>query len=152
LYLLGLSYGAASDALEALQMLLSKPLYLGKTTIYRNVQGVGQKIRRLRQAWLREGQRVRVIGADTTRVNCKGESIPVGVVVDDLTGIELTIDIPEGETAETQLACLREIAEIVGAEVLVSDDDDTPKTGDFRTAFQPRGPSPEGASRRRPTS
>lgn len=128
LYLLGLSYGAVSDALEALAVLLSKPLYLSKTTIYRNVQGAGHKVRRLRQAWLSRGQRVRVIGADTTKVKCKGESIPVGVVVDDLTGIELTIDILEDETAETQLAWIREIAEVVGAEVLVSDDADALKT------------------------
>jgi len=128
LYLLGLSYGAVSDALEALGMLLSKPLYLAKTTVYRNVQAAGQKVRRLRQAWLSRGQRVRVIGADTTKVKCKGESIPVGVVVDDLTGIELTIDILENETAETQLAWIRELAEVVGAEVLVSDDADALKT------------------------
>jgi hypothetical protein len=128
LYLLGLSYGAVSDALEALALLLSKPLYLSKTTVYRNVQGVGQKVRRLRQAWLSKRQRVKVIGADTTKVKCKGESIPVGVVVDDLTGIELTIDILEDETAETQLAWIREIAELVGAEVLVSDDADALKT------------------------
>jgi transposase-like protein len=77
LYLLGLSYGAVSDALEALAVLLSEPLYLGKTTVYRNVQGAGQKVRRLRQAWLSKGQRVKVIGADTTKVKCQGESIPV---------------------------------------------------------------------------
>jgi hypothetical protein len=128
LYLLGLSYGAVSDALEALAVLLSKPLYLGKTTIYRNVQEAGHKVRRVRRAWLSRGQRVRVIGADTTKVKCKGESISVGVVVDDLTGIELTIDILEDETAETQLAWIREIAEAVGAEVLVSDDADALKT------------------------
>ncbi len=50
LYLLGLSYGAVSDVLGALQLLLSKPLSLGKTTVYRNVQAAGQKVRRLRRA------------------------------------------------------------------------------------------------------
>jgi len=37
-------------------------------------------------------------------------------VVDDLTGIELTVDLLEDETAESQLAWLREIAQLVGAE------------------------------------
>lgn len=115
-----------ASLLEALAVLLSKPLslgkdqglpYLSKTTVHRNVQGVGQKVRRLRQAWLSKRQWVKVIGADTTKVKCKGESIPVGAVVDDLTGIELTIDILEHETAETQLAWIREIAELVGATV-----------------------------------
>jgi len=128
LYLLGLSYGAVSDALGALEVLLSKPLYLGKTTVYRNVRAAGQKVRRLRQAWLRKGQRIRVLGTDTTKVKCKGEELAVGVVVDDLTGIELTIDILDDETAETQLAWLREITEMVGAEVLTSDDADALKT------------------------
>ena len=128
LYLLGLSYGAVSDALGALGTLLSKPLSLGKSTVYRNLQASGQKARGLRQAWLqkglrpRRGQRIRVIGADVTRLQCQGQSIPVGVVVDDLTGIELTVDLLEDETAESQLAYgpvgawLREIAQLVGAE------------------------------------
>jgi hypothetical protein len=128
LYLLGLSYGAVSEALEALEILLSKPLYLGKTTVYRNVQASGQKARGLRRAWLQKGHRIRVIGADVTRVQCQGQSLLVGVVVDGLSGIELTIDILEDETAETQLAWLREIAETVGAEVLTTDDADALKT------------------------
>jgi len=73
------------------------------------VQAAGQKARRLHRAWLREGRRIRVIGADTTKVKCNGESLLIGVVVDELTGIELSIDILEDETAETQLAWLREI-------------------------------------------
>jgi transposase-like protein len=125
LYVLGLSYGGVSDVLEALQTLLGKALFLSKTTVYRNVQASGQETRRLRRAWLQQGRRVRVIGADLTRVQCQGESLVVGVVVDDLKGIELSVDILDDETAETQLAWLRRIAEAVGAEVLVSDDADT---------------------------
>jgi len=102
--------------LQALGAFLSKPLSLGKSTVYRNLQASGQKARRLRQAWLQKGQRIRVIGADVTRVKCKGEELAVGVVVDDMTGIELTIDILEDETAESQLAWLQEIAQLVGAE------------------------------------
>ena len=125
---MGLSYGGVSDVLEALQTLLGKTLFLSKTTVYRNVQACGKEARRLRRAWLQQGRRVRVIGADLTRVQCQGESLVVGVVVDDLEGIELSVDILDDETAETQLAWLRQIAEQVGAEVLVSDDADALKT------------------------
>jgi hypothetical protein len=125
---LGLSYGGVSDVLEALQTLLGKTLFLSKTTVYRNVQACGKEARRLRRAWLQQGRRVRVIGADLTRVQCQGESLVVGVVVDDLECIELSVDILDDETAETQLAWLRQIAEQVGAEVLVSDDADALKT------------------------
>jgi len=124
LYVLGLSYGAVSDALDALQILLGKALFLSKTTVYRNVQASGQETRHLRWAWLQQGRRIRVIGADLTRVQCQGESLVIGVVVDDLKGIELSVDILDDETAETQVAWLRQIAEQVGAEVLVSDDAD----------------------------
>lgn len=65
--LLGLSYGAVSDALEALAILFSKPLYLGKTTVFRNVQRAGHKAGSLRRAWLEKGKRIRVVGADVLR-------------------------------------------------------------------------------------
>jgi transposase-like protein len=127
LYVLGLSYGGVSDALDALQTLLGKALFLSKTTVYRNVQASGQETRRLRRAWLQQGQRIRVIGADLTRVQCQGKSLVIGVIVDDLEGIELSVDILDDETAETQVAWLRQIAEQVRAEVLVSDDADALK-------------------------
>ena len=38
LYVLGLSYGAVSDVLAALQTLLDKPMFLGKTTVHRKGQ------------------------------------------------------------------------------------------------------------------
>jgi hypothetical protein len=63
---LGLSYGAVSDVLDALQTLLGKALFLSKTTVYRNVQASGQKTRHLRRAWLQQDRRICVIGADLT--------------------------------------------------------------------------------------
>lgn len=128
LYVLGLSYGAVSDALMALQLLLNQALSVGKTTVYRNVQAAGQAARRLRRAWLQQGRKIRVLGADLTRVQCHGESLVVGVVVDDVTGIELSIDILDDESADSEVAWLREIAALVGAKVLTTDDADAFKT------------------------
>lgn len=125
LYVLGLSYGAVAEALAALQLLLDKAVFLSKSTVYRNVQSAGQSARRMHRTWLGQGRKIRVIGADLTRVRCQGESLVVGVVVDDVTGIELSVDILDDESAETQVAWLREIADLVEAEVLVSDDADT---------------------------
>jgi transposase-like protein len=127
LYVLGLSYGAVSDVLDALQTLLGKALFLSKTTVYRNVQASGQKTRHLRWACLQQGRRIQVIGADLTRLQCQGESLVIGVVVDDLQGIELSVDILDDETAQTQVAWLRQISELVGADVLVTDDADALK-------------------------
>ena len=118
LYILGLSYGAVSDVLDALGW------FLGKTTVFRDVQATGGRAQQLREAWLQQGQKTQVIGADLTRVKCNGENLVVGVVVDDHSGIELAIDILEDESAESILAWLHEVVKLVGAEVLVSDDAD----------------------------
>jgi hypothetical protein len=110
---------------EACDASQGNALFLSKSTVYRNVQAAGQAAQRLRRAWLRQGRKIRVIGADLTRVQCQGESLVIGVVVDDVTGIELSVDILDDESADSQVAWLREIADLVGAEVLVSDDADT---------------------------
>lgn len=119
LYTLGLSYGGVADLLRAFGCAL------GKTRVYYNVQAGGERAIELRKAWLK-AQRgpIRVIAADLTRVQCKGQSLAVGVVVDDARGVELTVDVLDGEDAATIERWLKEVAEAVGAEVLVSDDAD----------------------------
>lgn len=119
LYILGLSYGGVVDLLEA----FGCPL--GKTRVYYNVQAAGERAIELRKAWLK-AQRgpIRVIAADLTRVQCKGDQFVVGVAVDDESGTELTVDVLDGEDAATIKEWLKDIAEAVGAEVLVSDDAD----------------------------
>ena len=126
LYLLGLSYGGVVDALEVLSKLLDKPLYLGKSTVYRNVQEAGEGARQFQKAWRKSGQGIRVIGADLTQVKCKGETLTLGVAVDDTRGIMLSIEILEDETTESLAKWLKEVVEAVGAEVevLVTDDAD----------------------------
>lgn len=119
LYLLGLSYGAVEDALAALEW------FLGKTTVWRNVQAAGEKVRELRQAWL-QGQagKVRVVGGDPTHVRCGGEDVVVGVAVDDERGITLDIVLLENERTETLKTWLLPLLDLVGAEVLTTDDAD----------------------------
>ena len=120
LYLLGLSYGAVEDALAALEC------FLGKTTVWRNVQAAGEKVRELRQAWLQQqAGKVRVVGGDPTHVRCGGEDVVVGVAVDDERGITLDIVLLENERTETLKTWLLPLLDLVGAEVLTTDDADS---------------------------
>ncbi len=121
LYVLGLSYGAVSLALDALGHPLSK------TAVYEAVQAAGEKVPGLRReaVQLSEGQaKVAAVGADLTSVKCKGEWLSVGVSVDAQEGIALTVDILDDAEAATLKAWVGEVASAVGAEVLVSDDAD----------------------------
>ena len=122
LYVLGLSYGAVVLLLEALG------LWIGKTTVYEAVQAVAERVPGMKQAQLLEGYRTAALGADLTSVKCKGKWLPLGVTVDALTGLTLSIDRLSGEDAQTLKAWLEPIIETVDARVLVTDDADALKT------------------------
>lgn len=118
LYVLGLSYGAVSDFLGAVGV------FIGKTTVYRNVQAAGLQAR---QQQSQSRGRQKVLGSDGTYVKVKGVTVGVQVVVDDsqqdLLGLELVVSENEPE----MVTLIGEIATQVGAEVLVSDDLDSYK-------------------------
>jgi transposase-like protein len=120
-YIMGLSYGAVSLVMTA----LGHPL--GKTAAYQAVQAAGQKVAGLRRQEVPLATArllVAALGADLTSVKCKGEWLTVGVTTDAIAGTTLTIDILENGGADTLCQWVREVAEAVGAEVLVSDDAD----------------------------
>lgn len=116
---LGMSYGAVATALAALGFPLSK------VGVYYAVQAAGAAVPGLRrEAVSRGGGRVVGLGTDLTSVRCKGRWLTVGVSVDAVDGLALTVDLlPNGEAA-TLTAWVEELAAAVGAEVLVSDDAD----------------------------
>jgi hypothetical protein len=122
-YVLGMSYGAVAIALAALGCPLSK------VAVYNAVQAAGTRVAGLRrEAVTRGGGRVAGLGVDLTSVRCQGAWLTVGVSVDAVTGLALAIDLlPNGEAA-TLTAWVQELAAILGAEVLVSDDADGFKT------------------------
>lgn len=122
LYVLGLSYGAVTLLLEALG------LWMGKTTVYEAVQAMGERVPGMRQTNLLEGYRTPALGADLTSVKCKGKWLPLGVTVDPLTGLTLSIDQLSGEDAQTLKAWLEPIIKRIDARVLVTDDADALKT------------------------
>jgi len=114
LYVLGLSYGGVSDFLGAIGVLI------GKSSVYRNVQEAGFQSRLRQQEEHEKGQSV--IGSDGTYIKVKGVKVGIQVVVadgsQDLLGLELTTS----ENSAEAVKMVQEIAQKVGAEVLVSDD------------------------------
>jgi transposase-like protein len=122
-YVLGMSYGAVSMALTALGWPLSK------VAVYYAVQEAGAAVAGLRRdAVGRGGGRVVGLGVDLTSVRCRGEWLTVGISVDAVAGTVLSLDLlPNGEAA-TLTVWVQELATVLGAEVLVSDDADGFKT------------------------
>ena len=121
LYVLGLSYGAVALALQA----LGHPF--GKTSVYDAVQAAGERVPGLRRSVIelpKAAGQVPAIGADLTSVKCRGKWLSVGVSVDAISGLALTIDLLDDGEAETLTKWLEEVAAAVGAEVVVTDDAD----------------------------
>jgi len=118
LYVLGLSYGAVALVLESLG------IGIGKTSVYRAVQAAAEKVPGMQQHRLLEGYRTKAVGADVTSVRCNGEWLPLGISVDAIHGLTLSIDQLPGEEAEQLKAWLEPILETVDADVLVTDDAD----------------------------
>lgn len=118
LYLLGLSYGAAALMLEALGV------YLSKSSVYRSVQAAAEAVPGMKCTELLEGYRTRALGADLTSVRCKGQWLSIGVIVDPINGLVLSIDHLEREDAQTLKEWIEPIADQVGAQTLVTDDAD----------------------------
>jgi len=118
LYVLGLSYGAVEIVLASLG------IGIGKTSVYRAVQAAAEKVPGMKRENLLEGYRTKAIGADITSVKCKGKWIQIGIIVDAINGMTLSIDQMPGEDAEQLKAWLGPILDTVDADVLVSDDAD----------------------------
>lgn len=121
LYILGLSYGAVEIVLNSLGM------GIGKTSVYRAVQFVVTRVPGLKRENLLSGYQTKAVGADVTSVRCNGKWVTIGIVVDAVNGMVLSIDELSGQDAKQLQAWLEPILDAVGAEVLVSDDADALK-------------------------
>jgi hypothetical protein len=119
-YVLGMSYGAVAIALGALGWPLSK------VAVYYAVQEAGAAVVGLRRAAVaRGGGRVVALGVDLTSVRCAGQWLTVGVSVDAVRGTVLSLDLLPNGDALTLTAWVQDLATVLGAEVLVSDDADS---------------------------
>jgi transposase-like protein len=123
LYILGLSYRGVEDFLSALGF------YLDHTSVYRNVQAAGEQAQRIRETWLcQTAGKVSVVGGDLTYLACRGERVTVAVAIDAQAGVMLDIEIVDNEETETLQRWLDPLLKLVGAEVLITDDQDAFKT------------------------
>lgn len=118
LYILGLSYGAVEIVLGSLWV------SIGKTSVYRAVQSASEKVAGMKQQKLVTGYKTKAVGADVTSIRCNGKWVPIGISVDAVNGMVLSIDKLEGEDAEQLKAWLEPILDAVDADVLVTDDAD----------------------------
>jgi len=127
LYILGLSYGAVEIVLSSLGM------GIGKTSVYRAVQAVAKQVPGMRCEKLLSGYKTKAVGADVTSVRCNGKWVTVGIAVDAINGMVLSIDELAGEDAEQLQAWLEPILDAVDADVVVSDDADAFKNVSDKT-------------------
>jgi len=118
LYMLGLSYGAVEIVLSSLG------IGIGKTSVYRAVQAVAKQVPGMKREELLGEYKTKAVGADVTSVRCHGKWVTVGIAVDAINGMVLSIDELPGEDAEQLKAWLEPILDAVDADVVVSDDAD----------------------------
>ena len=118
LYILGLSDGAVE------LVLVSLGVGIGKTSVYREVQSAAEKVPGMKQKNLLTGYKTKAVGADVTSVRCNGQWVQIGISVDAVNGLVLSIDKLPGEDAEQLKAWLEPILDAVDADVLVTDDAD----------------------------
>lgn len=116
LYVLGISYGGVADFLGAFGQ------SIGKTTVYDNVQAAGIQSRQRQKQTSEEDKQRPVIGSDGTYIKIRGKKVGIQIVVDDSTEELLGLTLTSSENSPEAEEMVREIAEKVGAEVLVSDD------------------------------
>jgi transposase-like protein len=114
MYGLGLSCSAASHLLGALGA------EIGKTSVWRDAQEAGEALREKRPAG-----KARVLGADETVFKLKGEEVLVGFVVDGVSGKTLGFEVLFEGDGRAFKEWLEPYAREMGAEVLVSDDNDS---------------------------
>lgn len=119
LYVLGLSYGAVEIVLYSLG------IGIGKSSVYRAVQSVAEKVPGMKKEKLLDGYRTKAVGADITSIRCNGQWIPIGIVVDATNGIVLSIDELPGEDAEQLKAWLEPILDAVEADAFKKVSDET---------------------------
>jgi transposase IS66 family protein len=96
--------------------------------VYDAVQEAAQRVPGLKREQVFAGVRTPALGADLTGVSCKGEWLPLGISVDAISGLALSIDALSAEDSKALKEWIEPIANSVGATVLVTDDADGFKT------------------------
>jgi hypothetical protein len=93
------------------------------------VQETAKLVPGLKQGQVFAGIRTPALGGDLTSVKCKGEWVPLGITVDPISGLALTIDALPAQDIKALQDWIEPIAKSVGAQVLVTDDADGAEDG-----------------------
>jgi hypothetical protein len=88
------------------------------------VQAAATRVPDLRREQVAANLRTPALGGDVTSVKCHGQWLLLGLTVDDVHGLVLTVDPLPGEAADELETWLAPIATAVGAQLLVTDDAD----------------------------
>lgn len=118
LYYLGLSYGAASVALQAFGV------YISKSQVYGAVQEMAKAWPELSRRAILERVRTPVPGSDLVYAKSDDEWLSLELSVNDGAGTFLAVGQFPTEDAETLVTSIAPIAQAVGAEILLSDGED----------------------------
>jgi hypothetical protein len=92
---------------------------LSKTEVYNTVQAAARRIPDLKREQVFGGVKTKAVGGDLTSVKCAGQWLHLGLSVDALSGLALTIDEVGAEDAQTLKEWMEPIANSVGAHVVV---------------------------------
>jgi hypothetical protein len=101
---------------------------LSKTHVYEIVQAAARRIPDMKRDRVFAGVKTKAVGGDLTSVKCAGQWLHLGLSVDAISGLVLTIDELGVEDAKALKEWIEPIAKSVGAQVMVSDDADGFKT------------------------
>jgi len=129
-WMLGMSLGAVTDALEPFGCDLSRQAVL------LNLRRAGVAARKEKREYLRSKAKVRVVGMDCTHVKLQGKDKSVIQTVDAQTGIILDITPLPGEDERTIKRYVQMIAKLTGCAVILTDDADVFKAGADAAAVQ----------------
>ncbi len=123
LYLLGLSYGAVCLVREGLGVSLCKSRGMMRCKRRPSECLASPEIR-----YLLEGK-TPALGSDLTGVECKGEWLSLGITVDPISGLALTVDVLTAEDSKTPKEWIEPIAKSVDAQVFLTNDADGAEDG-----------------------
>lgn len=82
--------------------------------MYEIVQAFAERVPGLKREQVFKQTHTPALGGDLTSVRCNGQWLPLGLTVDDTTGLVLTVDDLSGEDAETLKVWIKPIAEVAG--------------------------------------
>lgn len=111
LWAFGMSYRQAEAVMGAFGIQLSR------SSIWRDVQALGEAVRRQRRQ-----RPVRILGVDGAWLRAQGEKRGVVVAVDLGSGEPVSLEVVEEHDVEAVRAWLAELVEALGVEVIVTDD------------------------------